>query len=186
MGEIAPSRSQFVDVLVREFQNAKVGDPTDPTSDVGPLSSMQALEELIEQVQDTVKAGATLRTGGERIHADGAYFSPAVLTDVTPPMRAYYEELFGPVAVVYRAESVDEAIRLANDSPFGLGSSIFTDNPEAAVSVADEIETGMVCFNEAGGSQPDLLFGGIKRSGIGRELGPLGIEEFMNKKVVRF
>src|SRR5699024_11313154 len=85
---------QFVDVLVHEFQNAKVGDPTDPTSDVGPLSSMQALEELIEQVQDTVKAGATLHTGGERVHDDGAYFSPAVLTDATPSMRAYYEEPF--------------------------------------------------------------------------------------------
>lgn len=176
---------EFVEVLVRQFKEAKVGDPTDPGSIVGPLSSEQALNELIEQVQDTVKAGATLHTGGERLSETGAYFSPAVLTDVTPEMRAYYEELFGPVAIVYRAESVEEALRLANDSPFGLGSSIFTDDPEGALDVADQIETGMVFFNEAGGSQPDLPFGGVKRSGIGRELGPLGIEEFMNKKVVR-
>ena len=147
--------------------------------------SPQALEELIEQVQDTVKAGATLHTGGERLSDTGAYFSPAVLTDVTPEMRGYYEELFRSVAIVYRAKTVDDALRLANDSPFGLGSSIFTEDPEAALEVADQIETGMVFFNEAGGSQPDLPFGGVKRSGIGRELGPLGIEEFMNKKVVR-
>ncbi|WP_022870352.1 NAD-dependent succinate-semialdehyde dehydrogenase [Yaniella halotolerans] len=177
---------EFVEVLVREFENAQVGDPMDPKSVVGPISSAQALEELIEQVQDTVKAGATLHTGGERLSDKGTYFSPAVLTDVTPEMRGYYEELFGPVAIVYRAKTVDDALRLANDSPFGLGSSIFTEDPEAALEVADQIETGMVFFNEAGGSQPDLPFGGVKRSGIGRELGPLGIEEFMNKKVVRF
>ncbi|HEY4558109.1 MAG TPA: NAD-dependent succinate-semialdehyde dehydrogenase [Enteractinococcus sp.] len=175
----------FLKVIVEEFENAVVGDPMDPQTDVGPLSSEQALEELIEQVEDTVKAGATLHTGGTRISDTGAYFRPAVLTDVTPQMRAYYEELFGPVAVVYRAHSVEEALRLANDSPFGLGSSIFTEDPEGALEIADQIETGMVFFNEAGGSQPDLPFGGVKRSGIGRELGALGIEEFMNKKVVR-
>lgn len=177
---------EFVDTLVEEFESAKVGSPTDPDSDVGPLSSEQALEELLEQIKDTVDAGATLHTGGTRLSDEGAFFSPAVLTDVAPEMRAYYEELFGPVAVVYRVKTVEEAIRLANDSPFGLGSSIYTDDPEAALDVADQIETGMVFFNEAGGSQPDLPFGGVKRSGIGRELGPLGIEEFMNKKVVRF
>lgn len=177
---------EFVETLVEEFKNAKVGSPIDPESDVGPLSSEQALEELLEQVSDTVAAGATLHVGGTRMGDSGAFFSPAVLTDVQPGMRAYYEELFGPVAVVYRVDSVEEAIRLANDSPFGLGSSIYTDDPEAALDVADQIETGMVFFNEAGGSQPDLPFGGVKRSGIGRELGPLGIEEFMNKKVVRF
>lgn len=176
---------EFLKVVVEEFKNAVVGDPMDPNTDVGPMSSEQALEELMEQIEDTVKAGATLHTGGTRISDNGAYVTPAVLSDVTPEMRAYYEELFGPVAVVYRVTSVEEALRLANDSPFGLGSSIFTDDPAAALDVADQIESGMVFFNEAGGSQPDLPFGGVKRSGIGRELGSLGIEEFMNKKVVR-
>lgn len=176
---------EFLKVVVEEFKNAVVGDPMDPNTDVGPMSSEQALEELMEQIEDTVKAGATLHTGGTRISDNGAYVTPAVLSDVTPEMRAYYEELFGPVAVVYRVTSVEEALRLANDSPFGLGSSIFTDDPAAALDIADQIESGMVFFNEAGGSQPDLPFGGVKRSGIGRELGSLGIEEFMNKKVVR-
>lgn len=176
---------EFLKVVVEEFKNAVVGDPMDPNTDVGPMSSEQALEELMEQIEDTVKAGATLHTGGTRISDNGAYVTPAVLSDVTPEMRAYYEELFGPVAVVYRVTSVEEALRLANDSPFGLGSSIFTDDPAGALDIADQIESGMVFFNEAGGSQPDLPFGGVKRSGIGRELGSLGIEEFMNKKVVR-
>lgn len=176
---------EFLKVVIEEFENAVVGDPMDPKTDVGPMSSEQALEELLEQIDDTVKAGATLHTGGTRVSETGAYIRPAVLSGVTPEMRAYYEELFGPVAVVYRVSSVEEALRLANDSPFGLGSSIFTEDPTGALDIADQIQSGMVFFNEAGGSQPDLPFGGVKRSGIGRELGPLGIEEFMNKKVIR-
>jgi len=115
----------------------------------------------------------------------GAYLQATVLTDVTPEMDAYYEEIFGPVVLVFRAETEDEAIAIANDSPFGLGASVFGTNAERGRRVAEQIEAGMVYLNSSGGSQADLPFGGIKRSGIGRELGPVGIEEFMNKKAIR-
>ena len=108
-----------------------------------------------------------------------------MLTDVTPEMAAYHEEIFGPVVLVFRAETEEEAIALANDTPFGLGASVFGTDRERAVRVARRIEAGMVYLNKSGGSEADLPFGGIKRSGIGRELGPLGIEEFMNKKPIR-
>ena len=108
-----------------------------------------------------------------------------MLTDVTPGMAAHHEELFGPVAVVYRAGSEDEAVALANDTSYGLGASVFSNDPERARRVGARIDAGMVFLNQAGGSQADLPFGGVKRSGVGRELGALGIEEFMNKKVVR-
>jgi succinate-semialdehyde dehydrogenase/glutarate-semialdehyde dehydrogenase len=108
-----------------------------------------------------------------------------VLTGLTPEMDAYYEEIFGPVVLVFRAETEDEAIAIANDSPFGLGASVFGTDPDRARRVADQIEAGMVYLNKSGGSVADVPFGGIKRSGMGRELGPLGIEEFMNKKAIR-
>jgi succinate-semialdehyde dehydrogenase/glutarate-semialdehyde dehydrogenase len=136
------------------------------------------------QVESAVRQGATLRTGGRRV-GPGAYLEATVLTDVTREMDAYYEEIFGPVVLVFRAETEEEAIAIANDSPFGLGASVFGTDPERARRVADQIDAGMVYLNSAGGSQADLPFGGIKRSGIGRELGPAGIEEFMNKKSIR-
>jgi len=136
-------------------------------------------------VQDAVSNGARALTGGERPAGDGAYYPPTVLVDVAPGMRAYYEELFGPVAVVHRVGSLDAAIEAANDSPFGLASSVFTSDPEKADRAASELETGMVWINSTSKSSPDLPFGGVKRSGFGRELSRFGFAEFANKKLVR-
>ncbi len=176
---------EFVVKITERMSAFEPGDPADPNTTLGPLSSQNAATELIEQIEDAVAKGATLHTGGRHIDGPGAFVEPAVLTGVSAGMRAHYEELFGPAVIVYKAADEDEAISLANDSVFGLGSSVFSDNLERARSVGDRIEAGMVYINAAGGSQPDVPFGGIKRSGVGRELGALGMEEFMNKKIVR-
>ena len=147
-----------------------------------PLSSMRAADVLTSQVERAVAQGATLVTAGERT---GAFFPPAVLTGVTPDNPIYREELFGPVAQVYRAKDEADAIRIANDTPYGLGSYVFTTDPEQALRVADGLDTGMVFVNGVGLDAPELPFGGTKRSGFGRELGTLGIEEFLNKKLIR-
>ena len=139
------------------------------------------LEELVE---DAVAKGATLHIapGARR---EGAFYPPSVLTGVTPPMRAYEEELFGPTAVVYRVPSPQAAVALANESPFGLSSSVFTQDPLAAAQIARELEVGMVWINSTSRSAPDLPFGGVKRSGVGRELARYGMDEFANKKLIR-
>ncbi|MCI2419509.1 NAD-dependent succinate-semialdehyde dehydrogenase [Saccharopolyspora sp. K220] len=176
---------EFVDRLTKRVAEYYVpGDPADPATTLPPLASIAAADEVAAQVETAVRQGATLRTGGNRI-GPGAYLEATVLTDVTPEMNAYYEEIFGPVVMVFRAETEDEAIAIANDSPFGLGASVFGTDPDRGRRVADRIEAGMVYLNKSGGSVADLPFGGIKRSGMGRELGPLGIEEFMNKKAIR-
>jgi len=177
---------EFVDKLTERMAAYEPGDPSDPSTKLAPLSSIEAAEKVEKQVEEAVKAGAKLRIGGKR-YSDrpGAYFQPAVLTDVKPGMAAYQEEIFGPVAMVFKADTEEEAIELANDTPYGLGSGVFSGDPEKARRVGEQIEAGMVYINAAGGSRADVPFGGIKRSGIGRELGPLGIEEFMNKKVIR-
>lgn len=176
---------EFVEKLTERMSAYEPGDPADPSTRLAPLSSVEAADKVAAQVEDAVKAGAKLRVGGKRYARPGAYFQPAVLTDVRPGMAAYQEEIFGPVAMVFRAETEDEAVELANDTPYGLGSGVFSADPERARRVGEKIDAGMVYINAAGGSQADVPFGGIKRSGIGRELGPLGIEEFMNKKVIR-
>jgi succinate-semialdehyde dehydrogenase/glutarate-semialdehyde dehydrogenase len=160
------------------------GDPTDPASDLGPLSSEAAAERLMGQISDAVGKGATLRTGGKRVDRPGAFVEPTVLTDVTPQMRAYHEELFGPAAVIYRVADASQAVELANSSPFGLGGVVYSADPARAQEVADLLETGMVWINSPQGSMADLPFGGTKRSGTGRELGPYGIDEFVNKKLI--
>ena len=176
----------FVDRLTaRVAEHYLPGDPADPATKLPPLASVAAADEVAAQVATAVRQGATLRTGGNRIDGPGAYLQATVLTDVTPEMDAYSEEIFGPVVLVFRAETEDEAIAIANDSPFGLGASVFGTNAERGRRVAEQIEAGMVYLNSSGGSQADLPFGGIKRSGIGRELGAAGIEEFMNKKAIR-
>ncbi|MBK9741090.1 MAG: aldehyde dehydrogenase family protein [Actinobacteria bacterium] len=147
-----------------------------------PLSSASAAAGLAEQVDRAVAQGATLATAGKR---DGAFFPAGVLTGLTPDNEVYYEELFGPVAQVYRAVDEDDAVRLANDTPFGLGSYVFTTDQEQALRVASRLDTGMVYINGVGLDAPELPFGGTKVSGFGRELGSLGIEEFLNKKLVR-
>ncbi|HEY5855283.1 MAG TPA: NAD-dependent succinate-semialdehyde dehydrogenase [Aldersonia sp.] len=149
---------------------------------LAPLSSVAAAERLEEQVQRAVDNGATLISEGQR---GGAFFPAGVLTNVTPDSPSYSEELFGPVATVYKAASEDDAVRLANDTPFGLGSYVFTTDPEQATRVADNIDAGMVFVNAVGAEGVELPFGGIKRSGFGRELGRFGIDEFVNKKLIR-
>jgi succinate-semialdehyde dehydrogenase/glutarate-semialdehyde dehydrogenase len=151
-------------------------------AELPPLSSEQAAVRLEHQVRRAVSQGAELVAAGER---SGAHFPPAVLTGVTPDHDVYHEELFGPVAMVFRVRSEDEAVRLANDSPYGLGAYVFTVDPEQAARLTDRIEAGMVFVNGVRAAGVELPFGGIKRSGIGRELGRLGIEEFVNKKLVR-
>ncbi|NGP06414.1 NAD-dependent succinate-semialdehyde dehydrogenase [Rhodococcus sp. 14C212] len=177
------------DEFVRKFLDGMTAwqpsDPASPETKLGPLSSRSAVDELDELVQDAVSHGAEVLTGGDRRDEKGAYYPPTVLVGVTPEMRAYHEELFGPVAVVHRVGSLDEAIEAANDSPFGLSSSVFTSDPEKADRVAEELETGMVWINSTSKSSPDLPFGGVKRSGVGRELARFGFNEFANKKLVR-
>ncbi len=182
---LADLYEEFVDKLSKHVSDYFLpGDPADPATRLPPLASVAAADEVAGQVAKAIEQGATLRAGGRRIEP-GAYLEATVLTDVTPEMDAYYEEIFGPVVVVFRAADEEEAIRLANDSPFGLGASVWGTDQERMRRVAERIEAGMVYLNRAGGSSADLPFGGIKRSGIGRELGPAGIEEFMNKKAIR-
>ena len=149
---------------------------------IAPLSSLQAAERLETQVKAAVEQGAKLTSAGER---HGAFYPPAVLTGITEDNVAYRQELFGPVAVVYKAGSEDEAVAIANDTPFGLGSYVFTNDPEQAARVADKVDAGMVFVNGVGAEGAELPFGGVKRSGFGRELGRFGIEEFVNKKLIR-
>jgi succinate-semialdehyde dehydrogenase / glutarate-semialdehyde dehydrogenase len=175
---------EFADQFTAAMAALRPGDPTDPASDLGPLSSEAAAERLMEQISDAVDKGATLRTGGKRVDRPGAFVEPTVLTGVTPDMRAYHEELFGPAAVIYQVADVAEAVELANSSSFGLGGAVYSADPDRAAEVADLLDTGMVWINSPTGSMADLPFGGTKRSGIGRELGTLGIDEFVNKKLI--
>jgi succinate-semialdehyde dehydrogenase/glutarate-semialdehyde dehydrogenase len=175
---------EFASRFTAAMADLHPGDPTDPASDLGPLSSEAAAEHLIGQIRDAVDQGATLRTGGKRLDRPGAFVEPTVLTDVTPRMRAYHEELFGPAAVIYRVADATEAVELANSSSFGLGGVVYSADSGRAQEVADLLETGMVWINSPQGSMADLPFGGTKRSGIGRELGAYGIDEFVNKKLI--
>jgi len=174
----------FVEHFTAAMASLTPGDPFDDSAGFGPLSSEGAAKNLLEQVDDAVAKGATVRTGGKRLDRPGAFVEATVLTDVTPDMRAYREELFGPAAVVYRVADAEEAVALANDSSFGLGGVVWSADTEKAQQVADRLDTGMVWINSAQGSFADLPFGGTKRSGVGRELGPYGIDEFVNKKLI--
>ncbi len=175
----------FVTGLRDRMSEVRPGDPVDPATTLGPLSSEAAADLLMEQVRDAVDKGATVVLGGGRPDLPGAFVEPTLLTDVTPDMRAYREELFGPVATVYRVADEDEAVTLANTSPYGLGGAVFSADPERARGVADRLEAGMVWINHPTASRPELPFGGVKRSGYGRELGDVGIVEFANRKLVR-
>jgi len=176
---------RFVEGFAAQLQTYAVGDPLDSTTNLGPLSSLSAVEELIGQVDDAVANGATLVMGGHRIGEVGSFMAPTLLTNVTPAARAFSEELFGPVAVVYRVADKQEAIALANGSEFGLSGAVFGANPDDTRYVADRLESGMVYINENTDSHVDLPFGGIKKSGFGRELGHFGLDEFVNKKLIR-
>ena len=172
----------FLEKFTAAITAVKPGDPSSPDTEIGPLSSSTATERLDDQVRRAVDGGAKLVAGGDR---DGNFFSTTVLTDIGPDNEARYEEFFGPVASVYRVGSEEEAVALANDTPFGLGSYVMTTDPEQALRVADRIEAGMVFVNLVGADGAELPFGGVKRSGFGRELGRYGIDEFVNKKLIR-
>ena len=172
----------FLEKFTAALTAVKPGDPTSSDTTVGPLSSALAAERLDDQVKRAVDQGATLVAGGDR---DGNFFSTTVLTGITPDNDAYHEEFFGPVAAVYRVGSEAEAVELANDTPFGLGSYVMTNDRDQALRVADRIDAGMVFVNAVGAEGAELPFGGVKRSGFGRELGRFGADEFVNKKLIR-
>ena len=167
--------------LLAALAAVETGDPTSDECAMGPLSSTLAADRLEEQLKRAVAAGATL-VGGER---SGNYFTAGVLTGVKPGNPAFHEELFGPIAIVFGVADENEAISLANDTPYGLGSYLFTTDAAQAERVADQIEAGMVFVNLVGADAPELPFGGVKRSGFGRELGRFGAEEFVNRKMIR-
>jgi succinate-semialdehyde dehydrogenase / glutarate-semialdehyde dehydrogenase len=173
---------EFLEKFTAGMKAAEPGDPTAEDTEIGPLSSATAAERLQDQLDRAVAQGAEVVAGGERTDN---YFPSTVLVGITPDNDAYREEFFGPVASVYRVGSEEEAIELANDTPFGLGSYVFSDDPEQALRVADSLDTGMVFVNGVGADGAELPFGGVKRSGFGRELGRYGIEEFVNKKLIR-
>jgi len=177
--ELYPS---FLEKFTAKLAEVEASDPTSEESALGPLSSLKAAENLDEQVKRAVENGATLVRGGGR---NGAFFETTVLTDVTPENPASQEEFFGPVAQVFRAKDEEEAVRIANDTPFGLGSYLYTTDKEQAERVADRIEAGMVFVNVVLADGAELPFGGVKRSGSGRELGRFGADEFVNKKLIR-
>jgi len=172
----------FLAKFVASMSSVTAVDPTAPDAVLGPLSSTAAAEQLEAQVTKAAADGATIVTGGTR---DGALFAPTVITGVTPAMDAYGEEFFGPVAMVFRAADENEAVTIANGTNFGLGSYLYTTDATQAQRVADRIEAGMVYVNLVLADSPELPFGGVKRSGIGRELGLLGADEFVNKKLIR-
>ena len=172
----------FLEKFTAAMADAKVGDPFEGDTVLGPLSSLTAAERLAEQVDRAVAQGATVATGGVR---DGAFYPGTVLTGVTADMDAYREEFFGPVGMVFKVADEDEAIEVANGTSFGLGSYVFTTDPEQAERIADRIEAGMVYVNIVLADSPELPFGGVKRSGTGREMGLLAADEFVNKKLIR-
>jgi succinate-semialdehyde dehydrogenase/glutarate-semialdehyde dehydrogenase len=175
----------FVAGLEQAFASFSAGDPSDPSTTLAPLSSEQAAKDLHAQIQDAVDKGATVVTGGGRPEHAGAFVEPTILTDVTPEMRAYSEELFGPAAVVYKVANEDEAVALANNTTYGLGAAVFSSDLDKARAVADRLDAGMVFVNQPTGSSAELPFGGVKRSGYGRELSELGMFEFANRKLTR-
>jgi len=172
----------FLEKFREKFAASKPGDPTAEDTEVGPLSSQTAAERLEDQVKRAIDNGAEVVIGGKR---DGNFFEPTILTGIAPGGEASQEEFFGPVAQVYRVGSEDEAVDLANQTPFGLGSYLMTNDEDQASRVADRIEAGMVYVNLVGADSPELPFGGFKRSGFGRELGRYGADEFVNKKLIR-
>ncbi|YCM42652.1 NAD-dependent succinate-semialdehyde dehydrogenase [Verrucomicrobiaceae bacterium 227] len=175
---------EFLEAFAEKVKAMKVGDPMEEDTDLGPLSTEEAAVKLAADVQKSIDAGATVVCGGDRPDRKGAFYNPTILTEVTPDMPTYDLELFGPVATVYVVENEEEAIKLANDSSYGLGGSIYTRDLERGRRIAEQIDTGMVFLNQPTNSQAELPFGGTKNSGYGRELSKLGIMEFVNKKLI--
>jgi succinate-semialdehyde dehydrogenase/glutarate-semialdehyde dehydrogenase len=175
---------EFEQHFVKGMEALKIGDPMDEETDVGPLATAQLVEQLDQQVRKTVSAGASVLTGGKKLNRPGNYYPPTVLTNIPKNSPAYHEEIFGPVALLFRVQNVDEAISLANDSTFGLGSAAWTNDEGEKQQFIDGIEAGAVFINGMVASDPRLPFGGVKHSGYGRELGVYGIREFVNIKTV--
>jgi succinate-semialdehyde dehydrogenase/glutarate-semialdehyde dehydrogenase len=189
---IAAKRFIVADAIANEFERKfvskmealKVGDPFDESTELGPLATADGVTSLDADVQKTVAAGARVLTGGKPLKRTGNFYAPTVLTDIPKDSPAYREELFGPVACIFRAKDLDDAIRIANDSRFGLGASAWTNDQSERERFINELEAGMVFINKMVASDPRLPFGGVKHSGHGRELGPYGIREFTNTKTV--
>jgi succinate-semialdehyde dehydrogenase/glutarate-semialdehyde dehydrogenase len=177
--------AQIIDGLAKVFSSLKPGDPNDSRTTLGPLYSEAGLFKLLDQIERAKKAGATVIVGGNRISRPGFYLEPTLITDITPDNPFYKEEAFGPVLAIYVVDTEEEAIAIANDSPYGLGSSVLSQDIERAKRVASRIEAGMVFINSGVYTGPETPFGGIKNSGFGRELGEAGIGEFVNRKLVR-
>ncbi len=175
---------EFASRFVTQMQALKLGDPLDEATDIGPLATAQILADLAAQVRQSVAAGARVLTGGEQLLRPGNFYPPTVLADISAASRAYREEFFGPVALLFRAADLTEAIRLANDTSFGLGASAWTNDRAERGRFVDELEAGSVFINGMVASDPRLPFGGVKRSGYGRELSAYGIREFVNIKTV--
>ncbi len=175
---------EFLSEFVRLLSGFRPGDPADESTTLAPLCSQTALNRIEGQLKTAIENGAKVLLGGNRLPGPGAFIEPTVLTGVAPENPAFRMEFFGPVALFFRAKDEDEALAIANDSPFGLGGSICTNDPERAKRLASRLQTGMVFLNSSVVTAPELPWGGIKRSGYGRELSPLGIEEFVNKKLV--
>ncbi|MEY2540031.1 MAG: succinate-semialdehyde dehydrogenase / glutarate-semialdehyde dehydrogenase [Verrucomicrobiota bacterium] len=174
----------FVHEFVQRMSALKLGDPLEKETEIGPLATEQILQGVDDQVRKSVAAGARLLTGGNRVHGPGFFYEPTVLVDVPKESPAYREEVFGPVASLFRVRDGEEAIEMANDSVYGLGASVWTNEPSEQELFISELETGMVFVNAMVASDPRLPFGGVKRSGFGRELGAAGIKEFTNVKTV--
>jgi succinate-semialdehyde dehydrogenase / glutarate-semialdehyde dehydrogenase len=179
-----PIADEFQRKFVSTMEALKVGDPFEESTELGPLATPQGVEDLERDVQKTVAAGARILTGGKKLDRPGNFYAPTVLTDIPKNSPAYREELFGPVASIFRAKNLDDAIRIANDSRFGLGASAWTSDDKEREQLVNELEAGMVFINRMVASDPRLPFGGVKQSGYGRELGPFGIREFTNIKTV--
>jgi len=175
---------EFLRQFVERMRALKIGDPFDETTEIGPLATEHILQGVHEQVQKSIAAGAKLLTGGNRIHGPGFFYEPTVLIDVPSGSPAYREEIFGPVASFFRVRDAADAIEIANDTSFGLGASAWTNDRAEQELFASELETGMVFINAMVASDPRLPFGGVKRSGFGRELGVAGIREFTNAKTI--
>ena len=176
---------RFLDQFQKALAELEPGDPMDKATTLGPLSTEAALVQLLDQVNRAVAGGATVVMGGKRIARPGSFMQPTILADIKPGNPAFREEFFGPVALFFRVKNEDEAVALANDSEFGLGGSVFTQNVARGKRVASRVDTGMMFVNHPTWTTPDLPFGGIKNSGYGRELSSMGIQEFVNKKLVR-
>jgi succinate-semialdehyde dehydrogenase/glutarate-semialdehyde dehydrogenase len=170
--------------FVERMKSLKLGDPMDPSTDVGPLATEDVLDDLDEQVKETVSAGARVLCGGKRVDGKGYFYEPTVLTNIPKNSPAHADELFGPVASIYRARDIHEAIAIANDTKFGLGSSLWSNDERERAAFIDGIEAGMAFINGMVASDPRIPFGGVKQSGYGRELSVHGIREFVNAKTV--